>query len=74
MNSVDFDNFFVFNPKNSRIKHLCLSLLCPCIDFEYGNALLEFGCFTGSTMSSEMLVLLSTQAQPVLSSQEYVFA
>ena len=45
-----------------------------CIDFEYGNALLEFGCFTGSTMSSEMLVLLSTQAQPVLSSQEYVFA
>ena len=52
MNSVDWDNYFVFYPtsKNSKFKNLCWSLWCSCIDFEFGNALLKFGSFSGSMM------------------------
>ena len=56
MNSVDWDNYFAFNPKNSKIENLSWSLLCSWNDFEFGNALLAFGRFAGSTMGSDMLI------------------
>ena len=56
MNSVRWENYFVFNNiKNSKINILCWRL-CPCMDFEFGNALLEFSRFAGSRMGSDMLL------------------
>ena len=58
-NSVDWNNYFVFDPKNSKNKNLCWVLWCSCIDFELGNLLLKFCIFASSTTASGMLLFFS---------------
>ena len=43
MRSVDWKKILSSILKNSEIKNSCWSLWCSCIDFKFGNALLEFG-------------------------------
>ena len=41
-----------------KIENLCRSWWWCCVDFEFGNALLEFGCFADSMVGPDSAVLL----------------
>ena len=53
---MNWDNYFVFNPKNLKIKNLCWCLRCFGLYLDFGNALHEFCCFAGSMMGSDRLL------------------
>ena len=58
MDFMDWDSYFVFNPKNLRLKFCVGSLWWYCVEFDFWNSLLEVGCFADSMVGPDGAVLL----------------
>ena len=57
MDFMDWDSYFVFNPKDSRSK-IYVEVYDGFVSIMFGNALLEFGCFADSMVGPDSAVLL----------------